>query len=67
MAFGYYNCRLDVVIIVAKFTKICIQAMREVLMQAEINLISPMCKHIEFPPPAPRSLFRALCQSYKIF
>ena len=51
MAFGYYNCRLDVVIIIAKFTKICIQAMREVLLEAEINLISPMCKHIDFLPP----------------
>ena len=53
MAFGYYNCRLDVVIIIAKFTKICIQGMREVLLEAEINLISPMCKHIDFLPPGP--------------
>ena len=53
MAFGYYNCRLDVVIIVAKFTKICIQAMREFLLEAEINLISPICKHIDFLPPGP--------------
>lgn len=53
MAFGYYNCRLDVVIIIAKFTKMCIQALREVLLEADINLISPMCKHIDFPPPGP--------------
>ena len=46
---------LDVVIIIAKFTKLCIQAIHKVLIEAvEINFISSMCKHVDFLPPGPQ-------------
>ena len=47
---------LDVVIIIAKFTKLCIQAIHKVLIEAvEINFISSMCKHVNFLAPGPQS------------